>query len=563
MAVPRRFIGQILVQMGTISPEELESALAEQKNCRHKLGTLLIQRGLLSEPQLLEAIALQTGVPFVLVDQTNIEPDVVNIIPPDFIHKHGVLPIERQNGDLILAMLQPFDHQVIEDVQMATGLNVIPVLAGEEALELSIQNYLPAGIDSEVKKILQQLNRDVKNARNDGPPITIAYDDAPLIHLIDTVLRQAVRDKASDIHIEPQEMKTRVRFRIDGILNTVFSIPGAHHPALVSRLKIMGGMDISEKRTPQDGRFSFGVDGRQVDFRVSSLPLAGGEKVALRILDRSSTLSSIAELGLSAYNQEKLLQLTQRPHGMVLLTGPTGSGKTTTLYAMLNEANSTQRNIITLEDPIEYWLEGINQMQTNPRAGLTFASGLRACFRQDPDIIMVGEIRDKETADLAVRASLTGHLLFSTLHTSSAVGAIARLIDMGVELYLLGSCLAGAIAQRLVRRLCKHCREPYTLHYSTAESLGIPQFAGKDFYRPAGCRACQHQGYRGRLAVHEVLVISGELRGLINRSGCEESILVQQARTEGFIDIKEDGIVKAHKGLTSLEEIMKAVLIQD
>jgi len=319
-------------------------------------------------------------------------------------------------------------------------------------------------------------------------------------------------------------------------------------------------MDIAEKRIPQDGRFSMQIDQRRVDFRASTMPVAGGEKAVLRILDPGNTLTAIGELGLSLKNQEKLLQLACLPHGLILITGPTGSGKTTTLYSMLNEANKPEKNLITLEDPVEYSLDGINQVQINPRTGLTFASGLRACFRQDPDIIMVGEIRDAETAELAVRAALTGHVVFSTLHTNNAVGAVARLADMGVERFLLGSCLAGVIAQRLVRQLCRHCRKGYILDQEMAGYLGIPHFSGEKFYRAVGCPACRGQGYQGRIAIQEILVISGELRTLINRVDIDEDTIIQEAKSLGFIDIKEDGILKAQEGMTSLEEVVRAVL---
>ncbi|HWP95940.1 MAG TPA: ATPase, T2SS/T4P/T4SS family [Syntrophomonadaceae bacterium] len=561
MAVQKRLTGEIMVQMGVISQEQLVAALDEQKRTKEKLGRILVQRGILTEQQLIETLEFMLGIPHVQMSQVEVDPELVKIVPVHLVRIHKVLPVARRKNTLTLAMSDPLNHQAIEDIQMATGLNVIPVLAGENDLDIAIRQYLAFRMDPSMEKILGELNQENKvTVKRELQPVKVA-DDAPIIRMVNSILVQAVQGRASDVHIEPQEEEMRVRFRIDGELYAVLTIPQLSQAAVVSRLKIMAGMDIAEKRVPQDGRFRMEVDMRDVDFRVSTLPTSYGEKVVLRILDRANALTRVEQLGLSARNKETMLTLARRPYGMVLVTGPTGSGKTTSLYAVLNEVNSIDKNIITLEDPIEYILPGINQVQANSRAGLTFASGLRSILRQDPDIIMVGEIRDQETAELAVQAALTGHLVFSTLHTNSAAGAIARLNDMGIEDFLVGSSLAAIVAQRLVRHLCPNCREKYILDEETAVRLGIKEHSGKEFFRPNGCNMCRQLGYQSRLAIHEILVVGGAVRRLINKGEHSEAIIEEAAAKEGFIRIKEDGINKAKQGLTSLEEVMKAVLL--
>lgn len=561
MSVQKKMTGETLVQMGIISQEQLDAALSEQRRTREKLGRILVQRGILTEQQLIEALEFLMGIPHIKMSSVEVDPELIKMVPINLIRLHRVLPVSRRKNTMTLAMSDPQNQKAIDDIQMATGLNVIPVLAGENDLDVAIRQNLAFQMDPSMEKILGELHTEQKLLpKKEVQPVKVV-DDAPMIRMVNSMLVQAIQGRASDIHIEPQEKETRVRFRIDGELYQVLTIPQQNHAALVSRIKIMGGMDIAEKRLPQDGRFRFEVDMREVDFRLSTLPTTYGEKVVMRILDQSYALTRIEQLGLSPRNKENLLLLARRPFGMILVTGPTGSGKTTTLYSVLNEVNSLDRNIITLEDPVEYTLAGINQVQTNPRAGLTFASGLRSCLRQDPDIIMVGEIRDRETAELAVQASLTGHLVFSTLHTNSAAGSLARLNDMGIEDFLVGSSLAGVVGQRLIRKLCSNCRESYTLDEETAHRLGIPEQAGLQYYRATGCNMCRNMGYQGRMAIHEVLMVSNTVRHLINRGEHDERIVEQTASQEGFISIKEDGILKAKQGLTTLEEVMKAVLL--
>ncbi len=394
-----------------------------------------------------------------------------------------------------------------------------------------------------------------------NPRFSKLDQDAPIVLLVNSILTQAVEEGCSDIHIEPEQQDIRLRFRLDGELYEAARLPLSLLAPMVSRIKIMAGMDISEKRLPQDGRFRAAIEEREVDFRASTLPTAWGEKLALRILDRANALTQIMQLGFSCNNQENLLALAHRSQGMVLVTGPSGSGKTTTLYSILTQINSIEKNIITLEDPVEYTLPGVNQVQINPKAGLTFASGLRSILRQDPDVIMVGEIRDRETARLAVQAALTGHLVFSTLHTNSAAGSIARLRDMGIEDFLLASSLAGVVSQRLVRKLCCYCRQEYTIEEQLAKKLGLPLDKGPVFFRSKGCQACRNTGYRGRIALQEIMLLGPEIRDLLNRGESSEDRLEKMAIEKGMISIMLDAINKAREGQSSLEEVMKAIFM--
>lgn len=559
----RKLMGQILVEVGIISQEQLDVALEEQKECNEKLGRILVRKGFLTEQQLLETLEFTLGIPHVQLSKINIDPEAIKLLPPQLIRSHRILPIIKKRNTLTLAMVDPLNHQVVDDVRMSTGLDVIPVLASEKDIDTAIRQYLAFRLDPNMERILNELNQDNKNTayiQKDLPSLKV-NDDAPIIRMVNSILVQAVQGRCSDIHIEPQEFDVRVRFRVDGELYEVLTLPRASLAAVVSRVKIMAGIDISEKRLPQDGRFRLNLENREIDFLVSTLPVSYGEKVVMRILDRANALVRIDQLGLSNKNKENILALSRRPHGMFLVTGPTGSGKTTTLYSVLSEINSVDKNIITLEDPIEYTLSGINQVQTNPKAGLTFASGLRSILRQDPDVIMVGEIRDHETAQLAVQAALTGHLVLSTLHTNSAVGTIARLTDMGIEEFLLASSLAGIISQRLVRHLCVNCRKKYILDEDTANRLGIPEESGNEFYRSAGCNMCRQLGYQGRIALHEIMITGPRVRDIISRGETSEDVMEQAAIEEGMITIKKDGINKAKQGITTLEEVMKVILL--
>ena len=560
MAIQRKLLGDILLENGLLTKPQLEQALAEQKNTREKLGQILVRRGSITEQQLLEVLEFSLGIPQVQLNQVKIDPAVVRLLPTTLIRKHYILPISVNQQRLTLGMVDPLNYEAIDDVRILTGLDVLPVLVSENDMNAAIQQFAALQVDSRMEKLLGELNQQSFGVGENEVAQDIE-DDAPVIRMVNSILQQAVQVTASDIHIEPLEHDVRVRFRIDGELVEVFTLPKKSFAAIVSRIKIMGNLDISEKRIPQDGRTRMIIEGREIDFRISSLPSIHGEKMVLRILDRTHALMSLQDLGFSTVNLEKIAALIRRPHGMIVVTGPTGSGKTTTLYSILTEINVAESNIVTLEDPVEYSLVGINQVQINNKAGLTFPAGLRSILRQDPDIIMVGEMRDTETAELGVRAALTGHLFFSTLHTNSASGTIARMVNMGVENYLLSSSLIGVVSQRLIRRLCPHCKQDYQLDETVARRLGMQEYVGQVFYRPQGCNRCRQAGYSGRMALHEVLVLGPQMRIAINNHVNSEDELEAIARQEGMITMREDGIGKALAGSSSLEEVMKGVFL--
>lgn len=562
MATQRKMLGDILVENGLISEEQLTQALADQKNSKEKLGRILVRRGYITDDQLMEVLEFSLGIPRVQISRMEINPETVKLLPTNMLSKHHVLPLSVNQGRMTLIMADPLNFQAIDDIRILTGMDVVPVMASERELESAIQQFTALQVDSKMEKLLGELSQYNYGVtvETETPGMELA-DDAPVIRMVNSLLKQAVQGGASDIHIEPLEHDVRVRFRIDGELWEVLSLPKKSFPATVSRIKIMANLDISEKRIPQDGRTRLIIDGREIDFRISTLPSIHGEKIVLRILDRTNAILSLEKLGFSPTNEQRIKSLIRRPHGMVIVTGPTGSGKTTTLYSVLTELNEPSRNIITLEDPVEYSLIGITQVQINNKAGLTFPAGLRSILRQDPDIIMVGEMRDGETAGLGVRAALTGHLFFSTLHTNSAAGTVARMVNMGIENYLLSSSLAGVVSQRLIRRLCKNCCQPYELDEDTAVQLNMTDYVGKQFYAPVGCNMCRQSGYSGRLALHEVLVVGPEMRKAITNKSQSEDELEEIAVSEGMITMSRDGIHKAFEGLTSLQEVMKGVLL--
>lgn len=561
MAVQRKLLGDILLENGLLTREQLQEALDEQKQTREKLGGILVRKGYITDQQLVEVLEFTLGIPQVQLNRIHIDPQIVKTLPTNLIRKHHILPLSLQHQRLTLAMIDPLNYQAIDDVRILTGLDVLPVMTTEKEMEAAIQQHAALQVDTRMEKLLGELSQYNYGNRAEPEGNLEVEDDAPVIRMVNSLLQQAVQGRASDIHIEPREHDVRVRFRIDGELFEVVDLPKKSFPAVVSRIKIMGNLDISEKRVPQDGRTRMIIDGREIDFRISSLPSIHGEKMVLRILDRSNALMSLEKLGFSEPNLAKINRLIRRPHGMIIVTGPTGSGKTTTLYSVLTEINAADRNIVTLEDPVEYSLSGITQVQINLKAGLTFPAGLRSILRQDPDIIMVGEMRDTETAGLGVRAALTGHLFFSTLHTNSAAGTVARMVNMGVENYLLSSSLIGVVSQRLIRRLCPNCKQPYSLDEPTARRLAMDEYRGRQFYRAGSCNMCRQSGYAGRMALHEVLTMGPQMRAAINNQVNSEDELETMGRQEGMITMREDGIQKALAGVTSLEEVMKGVFL--
>ncbi len=482
----------------------------------------------------------------------SILPEVIALVPVSLAQRHQIIPIEVINHKIILAMADPTNFYAIDDVRMISGLDVVTVIATEKDILQSIRECY--GMQDLVEKAVTKMRRGEFSSLS----AMQTADDAPIIKLVNSFVCQAINDAASDIHIEPQEEALRVRFRIDGLLQEIASFPLAIHAAIVARIKIISEMDIAEKRISQDGRVKISEGGRDVDIRVSTLPTIMGEKVVMRLLDQQAVMLDIDKLGFSYENKVLYHKLYSKSYGMVLVTGPTGSGKTTTLYSTLVAVNSSQQNIITLEDPVEFRLHGINQVQINPKAGLTFSSGLRSALRQDPNIILVGEIRDKETADIGIRASLTGHLVFSTLHTNDAPSTITRLLEMDIEPFLIASSVLGVVAQRLVRLLCQKCKESYSPLSDSMEGVFLEDLLTPTLtlYRSKGCYHCNHKGYKGRMAIHEMMPITSLLRDAIKRKASRDeigSIAVQQ----GMISMRRDGIQKAIAGLIDIQEVMR------
>lgn len=553
-------LGDLLVEAGYITPEQLQKALERQEVTGQRPGKVLVELGYVTEQDIIQVLEFQLGIPHISLYKHSIDPEVARSIPYSIARRHQVLPIKRSGNKLTLAMVDPLNVVAIDEVRLLTEAEVEPVIATEEEINQAISWYF--GVREQVDKVLKSLQEEqgvtTEDPVLDPEGLREIVEEAPIVQAVNSLFHQALQERASDIHLEVQGEEVRVRYRVDGILREVITLPHHIYAPILTRIKIMAGMDIAEKRLPQDGRIQIKVGDRDVDLRVSTLPTITGEKIAIRVLDKSSLLLRLNQLGFSKTNLEKFRRMIRRPYGIILVTGPTGSGKTTTLYATLQELNSTSLNIVTIEDPVEYRLEGINQVQINSRAGLTFASGLRAILRQDPNIIMVGEIRDGETADIAVRAALTGHLVLSTLHTNDAPGALTRLLSMGVEPYLVASAVIGVVAQRLVRLICPHCKTLYQVPPGARErlALGMGKEEPLTLYRGQGCPYCNRTGYRGRLAIHEVMPMNRDLEQLVLEKAPVET-LRSMACKAGMISLQEDGFAKVREGLTTLEEVLR------
>ena len=497
----------------------------------------------------------------------NINPETVKLLPTTLISKYQIFPLSVNQGRMTLIMADPLNYQAIDDVRISTGMDVVPVMASERELESAIQQYTALQVDSKMEKLLGELNQYNYGAvvETESPEMELA-DDAPVIRMVNSLLKQAVQGGASDIHIEPLEQDVRVRFRIDGELWEVLSLPTKSFPATVSRIKIMANLDISEKRVPQDGRTRLIIDGREIDFRISTLPSIHGEKIVLRILDRANAIMSLEKLGFSPTNEQRIKSLIRRPHGMVIVTGPTGSGKTTTLYTMIDYLNSDEVNIYTIENPVEKTIKNINQIQINELAGINYVNTLKALLRQDPDIIVVGEIRDSEEADITLRVSLTGHLVMTTIHANTALDSISRLLDMDIDPYVMGTSSLGFMSQRLVRTLCPYCKRKVKKlppNEKTWLDIKVKENNMKDvdinsFYEPVGCIHCNN-GYKGRIAVAEIVEVSDKMKKLISqKAGITE--IKKEAILSGYKSLTQRGIEKVVEGKTSLEEIMKQTI---
>lgn len=551
----RKQLGDLLIDRGLITNEHLEDALKKQKVSGEPLGELLVKSKYVAEQDLLKILAEQLGLDFVELSEYKIDLSAVAMVPQNTAKKNMILPIGFEDGKLVVATADPTNVFVFDDLRIMTGFEVKPVVSTTEDINSAIDNY------AQTEEVMEEAIGEIEGGEvGDADTAAEMAEEAPIVKLVNLVINQACEDGASDIHIEPQEKDVRIRYRIDGVLHEVMRSPKRIQPGLLSRLKIMSDMNIAERRIPQDGRIGLVVGDRAVDFRVATLPTVYGEQVVLRILEKESILLKLEDLGFFPEALERYKESFTKPYGTILVTGPTGSGKSTTLYATLNVLNVPERNITTMEDPVEYRLAGINQMQVNVKAGLTFAAGLRSILRGDPDCLLVGEIRDRETAMIAIESALTGHLVLSTLHTNDAPSALTRLTEMGVEPFLIASAVDCVLAQRLGRRLCKHCKEAYEISGEDIMKLDFEAEEGKKYtmYKPMGCPKCNNTGYKGRMGIHEVMLVSPEIENLtIERSSSEA--IARQAVAQGMKSLRRDGFEKALAGLTSLEELARVV----
>ncbi len=566
---PRRRLGEILIDAGVLAEADLKRAMSLQEESGERLGTILVSQGLVNEDVMLSALETQLGIPRVHLARYIISPEVAQLVPEMFARANRVFPIEKTEDYLTLAMADPLDVFAMDDVRIMTGLEVEPVIASDIEIQAAINEYFGTGpgtklareVEAEADEPILQTEEE---KREDAQVLS-----QPAVRLTNAVISEAVKARASDVHIEPQEKDIRVRYRIDGVLREVMTFPLSLGPAVVSRIKVKAGMDIAERRLPQDGRVELRLDGEEIDLRVSTLPTIYGEKAEVRILRSKGVVGSLEELGFLDKDVNRLKSTLQNPNGIILVTGPTGSGKTMTLYAALQHLNTEEKSIVTIEDPVEFRIPGVSQVQTNPKAGLTFAQGLRAILRQDPDIVMVGEVRDRETAEIAVRFAMTGHLVLSTFHTINAAGALIRLTEMGIEPYLVASSVTTVVAQRLVRKICPYCVETYKVDDATWDAWKVlaPEIAGRveldrgrTFKRGRGCRQCGNTGFLGRTAICEIMNVAGDIRSLVMQGAPAEDI-EEAAIRGGMTKLAIDGVSKVFLGITSQEELGKVCAV--
>jgi type IV pilus assembly protein PilB len=557
-------VADILLGQKLISPQQYQDIKVKSASLAISDISVIEDMNIVAEDKLTEAKALQLGIPYISLESTSFSPQALSYIPRAVVERFQLIPFlfDDKAKTLSVAMANPVDLEAISFVQQKTGLTVKTFAASPSDVRKSIAQQYRQEIVGQVGEALKETEEYNKTRTIDSTKIAEIIKEAPIAKIVSTILEYAVTSRSSDVHIEPQEDRVRVRYRIDGILYDRLSLPKTVQEAVISRIKILSEMKIDEHRSPQDGRFNFKVDDKEVDLRISVLPTTFGEKIVMRLLRKSGGLPSLNELGLGGTNLKNLESGILRPHGIIIVCGPTGSGKTTTLYSILSKLNTTRVNIMTLEDPVEYQIAGINQVQINPGVGLTFATGLRSFLRQDPNIILVGEIRDEETTDLAIQAALTGHLVFSTLHTSSASGALPRLIDLGAETFLLASTMNAILAQRIVRRICDSCKEAYTpqpqILAEIKSGLGFLYKENNDvkLYKGKGCNECGGTGYTGRIGIYETLTISEKIAALVLQSA-DSGTIEKQAISEGMITMKQDGYLKALQGITTIEEIIR------
>lgn len=551
MVKAKKRLGEILVDSGVINDEILIKALEKQKETGKKLGEVLVDEGYTTNEQIVEAIKNQLGIPIINLDTIVIKQEIIDIIPENIARKYEVLPLDLLNGQLYVVMSDPLNYFAIQEIKIVTGYVVKPSIALRQSILDNIERYYGS---SRAKEAVRDYTKTygVKDAVED----VVEQDEAaaPVIKFINTIIENAVLNNASDIHIEPEEFEFRVRYRIDGLLREIMRSNGAMLDSVVSRIKIMANLNIAEKRLPQDGRIGYKTRHKNIDLRVSIVPTIYGEKIVMRVLDKTTFNYSLETLGIEKNDLIKLREIIEKPHGIILVCGPTGSGKTTTLYSLLNILNNVDKNILTIEDPVEYNFKGINQMQVNTKIGFTFANGLRSILRQDPDIIMVGEIRDSETAEIAVRSALTGHLVLSTIHTNDAIGTITRLKDMGIEPFLISSTLVAVVAQRLMRKVCPSCAYEYLSDEREMRLLKLTQPV--KLKKGKGCMICNNTGYKGRIGIYELLKVDKEIKNMIDESKSEFDI-EKAALEKGMIKLRDAAAKKVIQGITTVDEMLR------
>ncbi len=578
MAIPvkqlrGRRLGRVLIKMGELTRDQVHEALEIQKQRRGPLGRILVELGYVNEDRLNEALAAQKGMEVIALDGMEINKDVIKLLTPQMANTYNVIPIDFQasTNTITIAMFNPDNFPATDDIKRFLGYNVNACYSPEDQIKKALARYYPEEAEDDIKDLIEEIKKDTDLSKLQGRGDSIDLDTLrelaesnPVKKLLNLVLLQAIRDKASDIHFEPFEEEFRMRYRIDGVLYEMIPPPRHIAMAIASRIKVMANLDIAERRVPQDGRIPLTVNGQPVDLRVSVLPTMFGESIVMRVLDRSQVSLDIERLGFREDDIRLFRQIINKPHGVVIVTGPTGSGKTTTLYSALNELNTIDVKILTTENPVEYDIEGLLQVQINDEIGLTFARCLRAFLRQDPDIILVGEIRDLETATIAIQASLTGHLVFTTLHTNDAPSTIARMVDLGVEPFLITATLEAIVAQRLVRKICTHCKKPFEPTEEMLMELNLTpdDVKGKKFYYGEGCEFCNNTGYRGRMGIYEIMVIDDELRDMIVHQASTQ-LLRTEARKRGMRTLREAGLLAIYDGVTTIEEVVKETSVEE
>ncbi|HEU4481289.1 MAG TPA: type II secretion system ATPase GspE [Actinomycetota bacterium] len=560
---PAGQLDELLRSRGLITDEQLEEVRHHASQTGRSAGRVMIELGYVTEAGLVSILAEQLGLEFVDLQETPIDPSAVALVPEQTARRHNCIPVKVENGNrLVVAMADPANVVAIDDIRAIAGRDIRTVVATKADVITAIARYYR--IDRTAETLVEEAaaEQDEVEKTLEEQLSAAGAEDAPIIKLVNLLITQAVNDRASDIHIEPGEKDLRVRYRIDGVLHEVMNPPKSVQAGITSRLKIMAEINIAERRIPQDGRLGIVVQGKQIDIRMATLPTVYGEKIVMRLLDKSSVLLQLSDLGFLPQNFQRFQESYKKPYGAILVTGPTGSGKSTTLYATLNILNKPNVNVITVEDPVEYRLPGVNQIQTNPKAGLTFASALRSILRADPDVCLIGEIRDRETAQIAIEAALTGHLVLSTLHTNDAPSALTRLVEMGIEPFLVASSLDCIVAQRLARKLCPRCKQSYTPTEEELIRCRFPWEKGQpipELFRPTGCTSCGNTGYKGRMALHEVMQVTEEIERLVAENASADA-MGKVARQQGMLTLRADGLEKVRQGLTSIEEVLRVVV---